>query len=421
MTETTHPTVTPYEEVGPLFGQTNMMTRPRALIQPESGPVDDTQIAVARRHLGDRSRIHDMILHGVRVRLFTNSHHLYQFARDYFYSAADWRAETGAPLPRSPHAQIFATTGVADQPGRAIVDPQRRIGLVLNSAHFGTLRAAILAAAAEVLETDFGILTLSAAAVSWNDRVAILSGRPGSGTTACAMALSPNPGHRFFSDGALHVRFVIPASLNRKVHPFEIAPKKGPAVKGTAVWDWLEANPEADGTARVLRADHRIEEIPLSELTRGEPPRPMAYLSEKTPYVRTNLVQYFPEMESGLKKAKLENVPAEGFASGSDSCALLDLRGSLGPVRAWTDPLEPAPVACLFRVRRDPGDPAVADTLKPESARGALERRLIRAVPGYGLNLVRPPAEMARLISRLMRNPPERAAITTETLDGYLN
>ena len=43
-------------------------------------------------------------------------------------------------------------------------------------------------------------------------------------------------------------------------------------------------------------------------------------------------------MESGLKKAKLENVPAEGFAAGFDSCALLDLRGSLGPVRAWTDP-----------------------------------------------------------------------------------
>lgn len=383
MSHATHAPAPVFEEVGPLFGRINTLTHPRRLLPVTEGPVDEGKVSAARRLLGDRSRIHDLVVHGVRVRLFTNSHHLNLCAREHFWSASEWRAETGAPLEGPPAVTVFAVTGAHGDP-EARYDASLRLGMLTNTAHFGTLRGLILEAAGRILQKEWGIQTLPGAAIGWGDRVALLTGSAGIGVSALAQGLLREEGTRFMADGAVHVRFMVPATLGRWVHPV-----------GAPAGDRL----------KVLRADHAVEEFAAKDVTLGAPPRPMVYPAEKVPYLSADLAAFFPDLSEAFKTAHGENVPSP------EGRVLLDVRGRLGPSRAWTHPLEPAEASCLFRLRRDPADRRVAETL--ESAE-------IKRIPAYSLNLVRPPQELARLVVRLLRNPPERLHITAESLEGYL-
>ena len=78
------------ESPGVLLGLSNVLTKAR--VRVPAGPDLDAQPALrerlhtlARRALeGRESFIEDAVLHGRRVRLFTNSHHLADFWRDNF-------------------------------------------------------------------------------------------------------------------------------------------------------------------------------------------------------------------------------------------------------------------------------------------------------------------------------------------------
>lgn len=302
-----------YETVGPLCGRSNTVTRPRRPIPPADGPVDEIP---ARRRLGDRSRIHDLVVGGVRVRLFTNSHHLALFARRHFWSAAEWRAETGAPLG-APRATIYAVTGL-DGGEASRYDEGQRLGLVANTTCFGTLRAMILAAAGR----GSGVLTLEASAVVWGDHAVLFTGDARARTELVA-ALDA----RFLSDGFVHV-------------------------KGTDVFP-----------------------------------------GEMHPYAPATTI---------LPDAHFENVLDGGIGASPEAMVLSTRPGAVHP-------LEPTPATCLFHLRRDPSDATVGG---PHA--GPL------AVPSHALNLVRPAREMARLVDKLVRHPPERLHVTVDTLEGYL-
>lgn len=305
------------EDVGPLCGRSNTVTRSRRAIAPADGPVDES---AARRRLGDRSKIHDLAVHGVRVRLFTNSHHLAVFARRHFWSAAEWRAETGTPLG-SPRITIYAVTGLGG-PESSRYDEPHRVGLVADTACFGTLRAMILSATGRLLERESGVLTLEASAVGWGDHAVLFTGDPRARTELVA-ALDA----RFISDGFVHV-------------------------KGADV-----------------------------------------YAGEKHPYA--------PATEPD-PDAHYENVLDGGIDASPDAWVLANRPGA-------AHPMESVPATCLFHLRRDPSDRVVGG---PHA--GPLK------IPSHALNLVRPAREMARLVDKLVRHPPERLHITADSLEGYL-
>jgi hypothetical protein len=140
------------ESPGVLIGLSNVLTAARARV-PE-GPDLDAQPALrerlhtlARRALeGRESYIHDAVLLGRRVRLFTNSHHLADFWRDNFHTEGEWRAAVGGPVAPEPVLSVFAPIGVDGEPQASYASASRHEAYLFNTSFYGDLRACALQA-----------------------------------------------------------------------------------------------------------------------------------------------------------------------------------------------------------------------------------------------------------------------------------
>src|SRR5688572_25753420 len=58
---------------------------------------------------------HDVVVHGIRVRAYTNSPHLIDFWKDNWFSPEEWKQASGREAPAQPKITVFAFGGVADQ------------------------------------------------------------------------------------------------------------------------------------------------------------------------------------------------------------------------------------------------------------------------------------------------------------------
>lgn len=162
------------ETAGTLLGLSNVMTRLRARVAP--GPDPDAQPALgerirthARRAIEGRdSFIHDAVILGKRVRLFTNSHHLADFWRENWWTESDWREATGQVVPREPSLVVHAAINVANEPEASYVSLQRQEVFLFNTSYYGDLRACAMEALGRLIgKAGF---VVHAAAVEINGR-----------------------------------------------------------------------------------------------------------------------------------------------------------------------------------------------------------------------------------------------------------
>ena len=132
------------ESPGVLIGLSNVLTRRRERVprapEPDAAGLARLRTLSRRAIEGRESFIHDAALAGLRVRLFTNSHHLADFWRDAFPSPVEWEGATGRPVPREPALVLHAPVGVSGEP-EALHATAREIFLV-NTSYFADLRAA---------------------------------------------------------------------------------------------------------------------------------------------------------------------------------------------------------------------------------------------------------------------------------------
>ncbi len=197
------------ESPGTLIGLSNVVTRLRGRVAPGPDP-DGTpglrerlRTNALRALEGPESFIHDAILLGRRVRLFSNSHHLADFWRDHWPTEGEWKAATGQPVARDPDLTLYAMIGVAAEPEASYLSSGRPEAWLFNTSYYGDLR--VLAAEALGLRAGPGAQVLHGGAVEVNGRLLVLLYPKDLVHPTPVWGLMELPGARLLAEGWLAV------------------------------------------------------------------------------------------------------------------------------------------------------------------------------------------------------------------------
>lgn len=152
------------EQPGTLIGLSNVMTGGAARVQPGPDPEDTPGL---RDHLrtdamraleGRESFIHDAIILGRRVRLFSNSHHLADFWADNWLREGEWKALSALPPSRDPVLTVYAMVHVDAQPEASYYAADHREVYLFNNGYYGDLRACAMEGLGRVLAAEGRLL-----------------------------------------------------------------------------------------------------------------------------------------------------------------------------------------------------------------------------------------------------------------------
>jgi hypothetical protein len=186
------------EAPGVLIGLSNVMTARRDRV-PRGGAPDAARLerlrTRARRALeGREAYVHDAVLLGRRVRLFSNSHHLADFWRDLFPIETEWRAATGRDVDREPAFTAHAVVGVEDEPQASHVAGNELF--LFNTSYFQDLRASLFEALAAPGLVHGGAVEIGGRGLAWTYPKEVVHPTP-------TWGLMELPGSRLVTDGWL--------------------------------------------------------------------------------------------------------------------------------------------------------------------------------------------------------------------------
>jgi hypothetical protein len=366
---------------------------------------------------------HDVIIHGIRVRALANSPHLLDFWRDNWYSPEEWEAATGRSSATEPQVNVYALQGVANEPEAAYYSRSKSTIIFFNTSYYGQLKSWVLGAVGRILAAEYGIHSIHGACVVKDGNGVLYIAPTGTGKSTSSYGLMTYPKTRFHSDDWVYVRYTYATRGGPRVLVLSAEGSDGSKARGYQVYRWIE-NHQDDCGARLaaITLDHRACNLTLGDLDLTRPIEAYAYTSEKVFYLRTNLVENFPLAACEILAAKEENVPDVTGAFFRGHAAMLqnligDLRdirdGCLCPVlrnksenelahifarliafdnarsmldiakvlpidRVYTNPMEPAKLAAVMLLKRDPDDPTVLAHLPLDKF---MERLLIGETP----------------------------------------
>ncbi len=360
------------------------------------------------RHAGKEPlALHDVIIHGVRVRAITNSAHLHAMWVLNWYSPEEWQTITGLTPPRQPQVMVYALGGVSDQPEAAYYSRRTSTIVFFNTAYYGQLKSWVLGAVGRVLAEEWGIHSVHGACVAKDGRGVLYIAPTGTGKSTSSYGLQATyPNTRFHSDDWVYVRYTYATRDGRRVAPLEVTPAHGAPIRGYRVFQWLEAHRGEAGQVRGLDLENRETTVQVPALDLGQPVDAYAYTSEKIFYLRTNLVGSFPLAAYEMVRSRLENVPDVSAAfiqaraaeldgltddvlrdagpagdyfhtlnreqvrtvlarliAFDNGRAMLDITRILPPDRVVANPMEPTRLASVILLKRDPRDRTVLESL----------------------------------------------------------
>jgi len=271
--------------------------------------------------------IRDAIIHGVRVRMFTNSEHHCDFWVHNWFSPEEWKQATGKETEERPVVIVYALTGVEGEQPAAYYNRDASEIIFFNTSYYGQLKSWTLGAVGRVLAEEYGIHSIHGACVAFNGRAILYIAPTGTGKSTSSYGLTSYPGARFHSDDWVYVRHAYKNKKDGKFYvPFLVRRSDGPEVKGFRVFRWIKEagseHPDANVEALTLNGDK--VSLQLGDLDISAPPTSFGYISEKKFYLRTNLVESFPLALVELTKCETENCPEVTDAFLSRASAMLD-------------------------------------------------------------------------------------------------
>ena len=306
---------------GTPIGSSNTITRTKGRTAVHDKTIDriegrrDELVAAAVEHIVRHAAkeplaLHDVIIHGVRVRAITNSPHLHAMWVLNWYSQEEWQSITGLTPPRQPQVTVYALGAVADQPEAAYYSRRTNTIVFFNTSYYGQLKSWVLGAVGRVLAEEWGIHSIHGACVEKDGRGILYIAPTGTGKSTSSYGLQATyPNTRFHSDDWVYVRYAYATRDGRRIAPLEVTPAHGTPIRGYRVFQWLEEHRAEAGQVRGLDLENRESTIPLTALDLGQPVEAHAYTSEKIFYLRTNLVSSFPLSAYEMLRSRLENVP----------------------------------------------------------------------------------------------------------------
>jgi len=271
--------------------------------------------------------IRDAVIHGVRVRMFTNSEHHCDFWVHNWFSPEEWEQATGRKSEERPVVIVYALTGVEGEQPAAYYNRDASEIIFFNTSYYGQLKSWTLGAVGRVLAEESGIHSIHGACVTFNGKAILYIAPTGTGKSTSSYGLTPYPGTKFHSDDWVYVRHAYKNKRDGKFYvPSTISAADGFEVKGFRVFRWIrEAGsqyPDASVEALTLNGDK--VSLRLGDLDTSTPPTSFGYISEKEFYLRTNLVESFPLALVELMKCETENCPEVTDAFLSRASATLD-------------------------------------------------------------------------------------------------
>ncbi|MEK6577203.1 MAG: hypothetical protein AABZ05_06355 [Nitrospirota bacterium] len=398
---------------GSPIGRSNVITRTRSRTTRANKVVDETPglldrlLSSAKRLVNqNRTKIYqsDVIIHGIRVRATTNSPHLIKFWRMNWFSPDEWKGLTSMPPEEVPRVIVYALTGVADEEEAAYYSRSTDTIIFFNTSYYGQLKSWVLGAVGRILARDFGIHSIHGACVTKDDLGVLYIAPTGTGKSTSSYGLMQFDGTRFHSDDWVYVRYAYSTKEGKKVSPLSIEDGNGSIIRGYEVYRRLERegiNEDLKVTARTLDDNIIILKAKDLDIKRGT--EAYAYISEKLFYLRSSLVESFPESIPAILESDIENAPdiKDEFIKeneevinssittldkldykwprGADfdekartigrmfafdnSRGMLDIASMFGREPIFTNPLEPARLTSVVLLRRDMNDPRVAEYL----------------------------------------------------------
>lgn len=410
-TDPPYPDATEWD--GTPIGRSNIITRTRGRTARANKVVDETPglldrlLSSADKFISqNRMNIykHDVIIHGIRVRAITNSPHLISFWKMNWFSPEEWKKLTSRSPENNPKITVYALTGIKDEEEAAYYSRSKDTIIFFNTSYYGQLKSWVLGAVGRILARDFGIHSIHGACVTRDDLGVLYIAPTGTGKSTSSYGLMQFDGTRFHSDDWVYVRYAYSTMEGRKVSPLSIEERDGRVVSGYEIYRRLDRGKIDEDlivTARML--DDSLIRLKVKDLDLKGGIEAYAYISERFFYLRSSLVESFPESIPPLLDSDLENTPditdlfikdneevitssistldklgckwpkgmdlnEKGMTIGrmfafDNSRGMLDISSMFGKERVFANPLEPARLTSVVLLRRDLDDPTVAEYL----------------------------------------------------------
>jgi len=210
------------------------------------------------------------------------------------------------------------------------------------------------------------------------------------------------PGTRFHSDDWVYVRYAYRTKDGKVFSPARILDGGEEVAKGYQTYAWLEAHRSSDATVIGRGLDDREVTASARELD-VDHPEAYAYTSEKVFYLRSNLVENFPQAAFDMVRSRLENAPdvtpefmtenkatidavaakltgmkkapfdtmdpeklrnmVGRFFAFENTRAMLDITTVFPNERVFTNPMEPARIHAVMLIKRNFDEDVVIERL----------------------------------------------------------
>ncbi len=424
------------EWAGSPIGETNTITRTKGRTVAHNKAVDDTPglleklLGSAREKIdsdGANVSVHDVVIHGIRVRATTNSRHLFDFWVDNWYGVEEWTRLTGQKVPDEPQVMVYALHGVDQEEEAAYYSRNTNTIIFFNTSYYGQLKSWVLGGVGRILAHEFGFHSIHGACVEKDGKGILYIAPTGTGKSTSSYGLMTFPHTRFHSDDWVYVRYTYATRDGRRVFLTNARGTDGSSARGYKVYGWVESHSrDAEAELSGMALDNQPVQLRLKDLGLKAPLQAYAYTSEKVYYLRTNLAENFPLCSFQILASKGENIPdstpqaldafkpiiadmvqdilssnggSGAAARGPDLrslprqelesiCArmivfdnarsMLDIAKVLPSERVFTNPMEPVKLAVVMLLKRDRDETNVLDNLTLDEF---MDRLLIGETP----------------------------------------
>ena len=384
---------------GTPIGAKNTITRQKGRTPVANKIVDDTP-GLFKRLLANSFEFvaqsktpvhsHDVVIHGLRVRAVTNSEHLIGYWRDNWYSLEEWERLTGRKPAAVPDVFVVALGRIPTEQEAAYYSRQNDSVLFFNTSYYGQLKSWVLGAVGRKLAVEYGIHSIHGAVVTKDGKGLLYIAPTGTGKSTSTYGVMEFPNTRFHSDDWVYVRYAYPVKDGRKISPARVIEDGKDVARGWQCYKWLEGHTGSGATVIGRALDDSEVTCAAKDLDTGHP-EAYAYTSEKVFYLRSNLVENFPQAAYDMIRSRLENAPdvtsefltehkasieavfaklkgTPPFDKMSDSelrqtigrffafdntRAMLDITTVFPKERVFTNPMEPARVNAVMLLKRN--------------------------------------------------------------------
>ncbi len=159
-------------------------------------------VSLAEKKLADDFEIYhwNANIHGIIIRLVTNSFHLYDFWVDNWFPAP--RIQTVLP-----HGTIYAVKDIEGFKPHAYYNHETRTAIIMNTEYYGQLKSWALGMAADILETQHNTHSIhGACAVVYGKGVVIIA-PTGTGKSTHTWGLMELPDGKILSDDWIFLQY----------------------------------------------------------------------------------------------------------------------------------------------------------------------------------------------------------------------